>query len=83
MVSCDQSTAFFAVDLLIEYVSFHCVQIPMVFSLQLFTVYTTERKVLNIFGNLISLTNTLIFRLQIEEEFWFEPFGVNLLNTSW
>ena len=38
MVSCDQSTAFFAVDLLIEYVSFHCVQIPMVFSLQLFTV---------------------------------------------
>ena len=38
-------------------------------------LFTTERKVLNTFGNLISLTNTLIFRLQIEKLFWFEPFG--------
>ena len=41
---------------------------------------TTERKVLNIFGNLISLTNILIFRLQIKKGFLFEPFWVNLLN---
>ena len=45
--------------------------------------YTTGRKILNIFGNLISLTNILISRLQIKTEFWFEPFGVNLLSIRW